>query len=107
MAGVNIFEIPLRSTPTQFSVKLSGVLYVLVMTWKAAVNGGWFMDILDVNDNPIVRGIPLVTGADLLAQYGYLKFGGQLFIQSDSDPDAVPSFTNLGITSHLYWHPNS
>ena len=70
--------------------------------------GGWVLDIRDTNNNVIIGGIPLVTGADLLAQYGYKNIGGggQLFVQSDSNPDQVPTYTNLGQTSHLYWYPN-
>lgn len=34
--------------------------------------GGWFMDIADDNENPILMGIPLVTGSNLLEQFAYL-----------------------------------
>jgi hypothetical protein len=43
-----------------------------------------------------------VTGADLLAQYPDLGFPFKLAVVSDGDPDAVPTFTGLGSTSHLY-----
>ena len=61
------------------------------------------MDIGDVNGNPLVSGIALVTGADLLGQYAYLGIGGQLIVMTDGDPSAIPTFTNLGIESHLYY----
>lgn len=63
----------------------------------------WVADIADINGNPIVSGIPLVTGADLLEQFGYLRLGGQLLAQTDHDTDAVPTFTNLGKEGHMYF----
>jgi len=101
-----VFEIPLISSPQKFNVQLGALVYSMRVQWRDVEEGGWFLDIADQNDVPIVRGIPFVTGADLLAQYKYLGFGGKLFVQSDSNPDETPSFTNLGQTSHLYWLPN-
>ncbi|WP_165667904.1 phage baseplate plug family protein [Metapseudomonas otitidis] len=38
----------------------------------------------------------LVTGCDLLAPYEHLGLGGVLWVQTTADPDAVPTFDNLG-----------
>jgi hypothetical protein len=65
--------------------------------------GSWVLDIADDIGNPILSGIPLVTGANLLSQYGYLGFGGGLYVMTTSDPDAVPTFENLGDDGLLYW----
>jgi hypothetical protein len=67
------------------------------------VNGGWVIDIADRTGGQMVNGIPLVTGCDLLAQHGHLGFTGKLMVQTDDNPDAVPTFANLGEQSHLYW----
>jgi len=107
MVGIPVFEIPLIASPQKFSVQLNQTTYAMTVRYLDVDQGGWILDIADISDVPIVCGIPLVTGTDLLAQYGYLGFGGQLFVQSDSDPDATPTFQNLGSTSHLYWLPNS
>jgi hypothetical protein len=64
---------------------------------------GWVVDLLDDQDNPVVSGIPLVTGANLLEQYDYLNFGGQLIVQTDHDVDKIPTFENLGDECHLYF----
>jgi hypothetical protein len=106
MVAVPAFEIPLIASPQRFTVQLGANSYNMTVLYRDTDQGGWTLDIADTSDNPIVSGIPFVTGADLLAQYGYLNFGGQLIVQSDSDPLSVPSFTNLGQTSHLYWAPN-
>lgn len=96
-----VFEIPLSPTPQRFSIQLGTVTYRLNVQWNesAAV---WVIDIHDANDVPIVNGIPLVTGVDLLAQYVYLGFGFQLVCQTDHNTDAVPTFDNLGDTSHVF-----
>jgi hypothetical protein len=101
------FEIPLTPSPQRFSIQLGGAAYSLTFQFRNAglpgQGGTWILDIADDLGNPLVCGIPLVTGADLLAQYGYLNFGGGLMVMSDGDPAAVPTFANLGVASHLYW----
>lgn len=96
-------EIPLLSTPQVFNITLAGVTYRMTLIWRDGDQGGWVLDIADQDSNPIVCGIPLITGADLLAQYGYLGIGGQLVVQTDHDVNTVPTFENLGDTSHLYF----
>ena len=99
--------IPLQvGVPQTFTATLSGVSYQLTLQYRNATAGGWVLDIADASGNPIVSGIPLVTGANLLAQYAYLGFTGGLWVQTTSDPDAVPTFTNLGDDGQLYWVTN-
>lgn len=93
------FEIPLTPVPQAFNVSLVGVQYKFTLQWRDPA--GWFLDIVDSSGNPIASGIPLVTGANLLGQYGYLNFGFELWVQTDA-ADAPPTYTNLGSTSHLY-----
>lgn len=100
-------EIPLvPSTAQSFTITLVGVTYTMTVTWCAPASC-WMLDIADQNAVPIVPGIPMITGADLLEAYGYLNIGGQLIVQTDYDVDAVPTFDNLGVTGHLYFVPNS
>lgn len=97
------YEIPLSPEPQTFAIDLAGTTYRLRLVYADVDQGGWVLDISDVSGNSIVAGIPLVTGHDLLEQYAYLGFGGQLFVATDGDPDLVPTFANLGVTSHLYF----
>ena len=97
-----MFEIPLTSEPQRFSVTLAGVVYQMKLRWHAK-SDAWILDIADSEGAAIVQGIPLVTGVDILGQYGYLGIGGQLIAQTDFDPSAPPSATNLGTTGHLYF----
>jgi len=98
-----IFTIPLSPTPQTFKITLGGVDYRLTFTYKDIEEGGWILDIADANSVPMILGIPLVTGVDLLAQYAHMGFGGELRVQTTQDPDAVPTFDNLGIDAILYW----
>lgn len=93
------FEIPLTPVPQTFFVSLVGTQYQFTLQWRDPA--GWFLDIADSSSNPIVSGIPLVTGVNLLHQYLYLGLGFELWVQTDA-ADAPPTYTNLGITSHLY-----
>lgn len=97
------FEITLESKPQRFSISLAGKQYSMRLRWRAAVNGGWVLDISTQEGAPIVEGIPLVTGANLLEQYPHLGFAGRLWVQTSDNPDAPPTFNNLGSASKLYF----
>ena len=81
---------------------MAGVVYNLTLKWNDAVQA-WVMDIADSAGNNILSGIPLVTGEDLLAPFGYLNFGGQLIVQTDNSINDVPTFTNLGSSGNLFF----
>lgn len=97
------FEIQLTPNAQKFLITLASVQYRLTLIYRTATEGGWFLDISDSSDTPILHGIPLVTGADLLEPYPDLNFGGSLYVTTDGDPIAVPTFDNLGTASHLYF----
>ena len=100
MAINSVYEIPLIPQSQTLEVTILGVSYFFAVSWRNAA-GLWFLDIMDVSQSPIVLGIPLVTGTDLLAQYAYLGLGFAVYVISDGDPMALPTFDNLGLTSHL------
>ena len=106
MSGSTIiaYEVPLvPSTPQSLAIALAGVTYTLVVRWNTVVSY-WVLDVYDsTGSTAILTGVPLVTGADLLAQYAYLEFGGQLVCQTDYDLLAPPTWTNLGTQGHLYF----
>ena len=95
------YEVPLSPQPQTFGIAIGGTTYVLTVTWNV-INASWIINIADSSGNPILSGIPMVTGADLLEQFGYLNFGFQLIAQTDNAPDVVPTFADLGSTGHLY-----
>lgn len=97
------YEIPLLAAAQTLLISLGGTQYTLNVWWSVLANA-WNVDILAADGvTPIVTSIPLVTGTDLLAQYGYLNFGGQLIAQTDFKVSAPPTYANLGTTGHLYF----
>jgi hypothetical protein len=96
----------LQPNPQSFTISLNGVSYNITLNYRNTTNGGWVMDIADSQGNPILQGIPLITGAGLLDQYAYLSLGGNFYVQTTSDPDEVPTFDNLGSDGNLYWVTN-
>lgn len=100
------YEIPLSGVPETFSIALGPQSYRLRIGFANVDGGGWFFDLSDTAGNPILCGIPLVTGCDLLGPYRYLGIPGRLWVTTDGDPDAVPTFDDLGTTSHLYFEPS-
>lgn len=102
---MSILRIPLQPNPQVLQVSLGGSVFTLVLNWRndPGGQGGWFLDIGDASGTPYVEGIPLVTGVDLLAQYGHFGFQGSLYVQTGSNPDAPPTFDNLGTDGNLYW----
>lgn len=97
-----VYEIPTSPNPQTFSITLSGTPYRFTLRWNAVAQL-WSIDIADVNGTPILSGLLVVTGVDLLAPYEYLNFGGSLFAMTDNNSDLPPAFATLGETSHLYW----
>jgi hypothetical protein len=98
------YEIPLSPQAQTFSITLAGVSYNLTLQWRSVDSlGGWTLDIADAFKNPLVSGIPLVTGRNLLAPYAYLSIGGGLWVLTDGNAPAIPGYANLGLQSHLYF----
>lgn len=96
------FEVPTMPQSQALDVSLGGVTYHLVITWNPAANC-WNMDVEDSLQNPIVQGLQLITGADLLEQFAYFGIGGSLIVQSDFDSSEVPDYASLGTTGHLFF----
>lgn len=97
------YEIPLQPAAQKFNIQLAGVVYQLTLIWRTSDQGGWFLDIALSDSTPVLQGVPLVTGADLLEQYPDKNFGGVLRVTTDGDPLAVPTYGNLGVTGRVYF----
>lgn len=96
------YEIPLSPEPQTFVISLADKSYRLSTSWCGAY-GCWILDLAEPDGAPIVAGIPLVTGANLLSQYEHLGFGGKIFVQSSGDPKAVPGFADLGVSGIVFF----
>lgn len=100
---LDIYEIPLSIGAQEFSCKLGSVSYKLRFTWRTAQEGGWFLDILDqVTEEPIIAGILISLGNDLLSPYQHLKMG-HLVALLDSKTVGYPTYSDMGDLLKLYW----
>lgn len=98
---MNIQEIPLTPTNQQFAITLGEQqLYMRVM-WRD--EAGWLLDLMYGAGAELVNSIPLVPGTNLLEQYAYLELNGALVVLVDNNEPELPTKTNLGIGSHLYY----
>jgi hypothetical protein len=106
------YEIPTVSGhPFTERVTVLGVTYSLYFCWNW-VSKCWVLDLWDQTGTvPILRGIPIVTGCDLLEQFAYLSAAPvavgrsiltAMTIGPGVPPDDVPTFTNLGKEGHLF-----
>ena len=104
MATPSTFLVPLANVPQSFEIVLAGITYNMTCKWNDADEAGWVFDIADQNETPLACNIPLITGADCLEGLEYLGIQGQMFVvTSGSNADAVPTLTNLGVDSFLYF----
>lgn len=87
------YIIPLTPEPQSFGITLAGQELRLTVRWLDTIEAGWALDIFEPeNAAPIVCGIPLVAGCNLLDAYGYLDLGGGLWL----DSELPPTLENLG-----------
>lgn len=101
--AVSTFLIPLDGVSQTLSTTIAGVTYTLTVKWNDSEQSGWVMDIADASQVPIASCLPLVTGIDLLSGLEYLGINASMFVQTDGDLTAVPTFTNLGTDCNLYF----
>src|SRR5690606_9555140 len=92
-----------KSTPQNVTVRLMDVEYRFHLRYRDAPQGGWTLDIFNLNGAPLLAGIPLITGANLLEQYSDLDLGGGLWVYSGMLTEPVPDFDDLGQSIKLYF----
>ncbi len=97
-----IYEIPTSPEAQTFQIALNGVTYQLTLRWIEA-QLSWNLDIASDSNVPILTGLPVQPGVDLLAQYAYLGIGGSIVVSNDAVQADPPSYDGLGLTGHLYY----
>jgi hypothetical protein len=99
------YEIPLSGEHQAFDIALGGKPYRLALRYHDVDEGGWILDIADgLTRAPIVSGIPVVMGTDLLTPYPDKEFGGALIAWSDNSDDP-PTYENLGDVVQILFVP--
>ncbi len=98
-----LFKIPLDNVPQRFAIELAGRSLVIVSQWNDEMPA-WTVDIIDGDtEEPLIMCLPLVSGADLLAQHEYIGIPGQLIVYTDGDELSPPTLSNLGQEANLYY----
>ena len=97
------YEIPLGPSQRTMTIALQGGVYQLRFFYADAPEAGWTLDISDSVGNPILCGVAVVPGVDLLSPYAYLGIGGKLFVVTDQADGSPPSYSSFGVNSHVYY----
>jgi len=101
--STSIYEIPTQGgVPERFLVDLSGATYEMVLRWNEALQG-WSLDIATQAGVPLVQGLTLVPGVDLLQQHRHLGIPGALEVKTLPKDETNPTFDGLGTSSRLYY----
>lgn len=97
------FKIPLTPDNQIFNIHLGAKHYLIELRWNAETQL-WAIDIADfTTKTPLVNGIPLITGANLLDQFEYLEIPGQLIVLTEDNKP--PGYNDLGSDSAgLYFY---
>lgn len=95
-------EFPLLpATAQEMTITLGTKEYTVRFAWCATPEGGWFMDMYDLALEPMIRGLPLVAGVNVLQQFDYLQIPGEIRVQVDEDTLIEPTFENFGTTGKV------
>jgi len=87
---------PLLPQAQEMQIQLGAVEYTVRFGWGATTDGGWFIDLSDVDGNPILMGLPLTAGENVLQQFDYLGIPGEIRVQTDGNVLVEPTYANLG-----------
>lgn len=100
---MTLYRLPLQPVPQRFEIDFLGVTYVLSNRWNDEA-AYWMLDWFDANGVPLVMGMPVVAGVNLLEPYASLP-AGTLAVITEGDPNASPTLLSLGTDSNLYYLP--
>lgn len=89
-----IYELPMTDDASQeFVCELNKVKYLFRVQLNVRA-GVWTLDVNSSNDETIIAGLPLVLGADLLANERFTS--GMLFLVDYSGSNLDPTAKNFG-----------
>ena len=93
-----IYEIPLNYGNQKFNIKLGATQYKLQLIYRAS---RWYLDIFDTAENPLIAGLPMVVGDNILAQHQHIIKGSLYMLNANEDESQ--NFSDLGVNIKLYW----
>lgn len=96
---MKVQEIPLSADNQHFAISIDGVMYNMNILWRGTF---WVLDLQDSGGAPLILGIPLVAGTNLLEQYNHMQLDFAMVVECDNPQQEYPTQYDLGATSHLY-----
>jgi len=80
------------STHASQVLTLDGVR-VRLDTYTNKVDGGWYLDVFDADDNPLIAGLAIASGLDLFFPYRHLSAlpPGSLFVNTQTGEPFDPT----------------
>lgn len=98
-----VFRIPLTNVPQRFAIDLNGRSFIFVCKYNPEMPN-WVLDIIDGDtEEPLIACLPMITGANLLAQHAYVGIDGAFVVYTDGNEFAIPTLDNLGNEANLYF----
>jgi hypothetical protein len=94
-------KMPFAPMAQTMSVSMGGTTYTLRTYWNTQ-SSTWALDLQDASGNPLIMGLPFITGAGLLDQLGYLGFPFNLYVITDGNTLASPTYANLGTDGNMF-----
>lgn len=93
-----IYEIPFNNGNQKFNIRLGSVQYKLQLIYRAEQ---WYLDIFDTAENPLIAGVPMLVGDNLLAQHQHI-IKGALYVLNTNE-DESQAFNDLSTRIKLFW----
>lgn len=93
-----IYEIPFNNGNQKFNIRLGSVQYKLQLIYRTEQ---WYLDIFDTAENPLIVGLPMLVGDNLLVQHQHI-IKGALYVLNTNE-DESQAFSDLGTNIKLYW----
>lgn len=97
------YVIPLSGRPERFQVTLLGATYIFRLMYNDVSEGGWTLDIGNAAGEPILAGLPLLPGQNILAMYDHLEIGGMgSALYCKTFDGEAPSASNLADATLIF-----
>ena len=92
------YEIPLQVGNQKFNVTLGKTIYKLRIIYRT---NQWYLDILNTAEKPLITGLLMCAGIDLLEQYKHV-INGSLYV-ANFEQDEIAKYGYLGSKIKLYY----
>jgi hypothetical protein len=94
------YSLPVKPYAVKFRIMVGNTDYWFQTQYREAEEAGWVLDLLDANEQPMIMGIALVAGLDLMWQYHHMGVGFSLVLKTREDR-GTPTYESLGTDDEL------